>query len=232
MLFRSRLSSIAAGAHMVSAKVEFTNLPQTIPVTVTAGPPSPPHSSADVGDGMAGSATAVAIQLRDAFGNPVGGSAGAISLVVRGSNSATPAAAGVGGGSYTASYTPTRTGTDQVDVRVNGSALPDTPLLSQVLAGPADPSQTTAEIPGGAIFIPLDITVYAADRYANPLQRGGDKVEVTVRDRGAVGMTDHRDGSYSGSYTATALGTILIEIRLNGSPIAGSPFERSIRLSK
>jgi hypothetical protein len=213
---------------MVSAKVESTNLSQTTPVTVTAGPPSPPHSSADVSDGMAGSATAVAIQLRDVFGNPVGGSAGAISLVVRGSNSATPTAAGAGGGSYTASYTPTRTGTDQVDVRVNGSALPDTPLLSQVVAGPADPGHTTAEIADGGIFIPMDITVSTADRYANPLQRGGDKVAVAVRDRGTVGMTDHGDGSYSGSYTPTALGTILIEIRLNGSPIAGSPFERTI----
>jgi hypothetical protein len=151
-----------------------------------------------VSAGTAGSATDVEITLQDQFGNPGGGATGQIVVSVSGANPV--ANVGVtdrGGGSYRATYTPVRTGTDQVDVRVAGQPVPGSPFASVVVAGAADPGKTTADVPpDGQYLDPLEIVVHVADAQGNPLGRGGDLVKVTIQGVADLSVQDNGDGSY------------------------------------
>src|SRR5439155_5950159 len=100
-----KLSSTHAGSVVVSATVTGTAIPQTATITVAPAAPAASKSSATVPNGTAGSATTIAISLKDAFGNPVPGAAASISVQITGANAVNGINAhDEGGGNYTASY--------------------------------------------------------------------------------------------------------------------------------
>jgi hypothetical protein len=114
------------------------------------------------------------------------------------------------------------TGTDQITVRVNGTALGGT-LSSQVNAGAADPARTTAVVTRRLVFIfwVVDVVVATRDSHGNLVGRGGDRVEVN--NGAAQEVRDNGDGSYVASF-GTASPDQPVTITLNGVPIAGSPY--------
>jgi hypothetical protein len=194
-----------------------------------------------VPSGVAGAPTEVAISLQDEFGNPLPGAAGQIAVAVSGANTVNDAhVEDAGGGSYRASYTPTRTGTDQVSVSVAGAAVAGSPFTSTVAAGPADPNHTTADVPKevglfNANENPVHITVRVADARGNPVGRGGDQVRIIVSRRSAVvadlPVTDVGDGSYTATWTAQETdNNYRVSITLNGVEIKDSPFAVKVTL--
>jgi hypothetical protein len=219
-----RFSSTSPGDHVVSATVNGSTAGRTATVKVTAGPPVASASSAEVGPGTAGAPTAVAVHLKDASGNPVSGAAAKVSIEVSGANSAGGTVTETGNGDYTFSYTPTRTGTDQVRVRVDGAEVPGSPFASVVSAGPADPGQTTADVPGLFSFS-TTITVTAKDAQGNVLGRGGDAVVISSDATAPVTAADQGNGTYSAVFAPpSSFTTYSVTITINGVPIAGSPF--------
>jgi hypothetical protein len=208
-------------------------------IVVAPGPPSPDHSSASVGNGTAGAATTISIQLKDEFGTPVVGAAGAIAISVDGANqvSSLPVS-DVGDGSYSASYTPIRTGNDQITIRVNEQSISGSPLQSSVIAGPASAGTTTADVPANSsLFVSGTIIVHTRDAQSNPLGRGGESVVITFihLDSGTRiplngSITDNGDGTYTAVYSQPGLGDFDVEILLNGVPIQGSPYRTSVTL--
>jgi adhesin/invasin len=226
-----RLASTVAGPHVVSAAISGQNVPATATVTVTAAGPSAANSSASVGNGTAGQATTVSVELKDAFNNAVNGAAARIAVAVSGANTAAGGAAqGQGNGSYSVTYTPHIAGTDVIVVTVDGAPVSNSPISSTVSAGPASPATTTAQLPATAsVFSPLPVLVVVRDADGNLRTAGGD--EVRVRTDGVdVVATHNGDGTYSASFAPPGLGTIAVEVLLNGSPIAGSPFSVTITL--
>ena len=225
-----RFSSTESGQHVVSAAAAGVTVGSAT-VTVTPGAPVVSRTSVSVPAGTAGSATDVEITLQDQFGNPVGGAGGQVAVSVSGANPV--ANVGVtdrGGGSYRATYTPVRTGTDQVDVRVAGQPVPGSPFASVVVAGAADPGKTTADVPpDGQNLEPLEIVVHVADAQGNPLGRGGDLVKVTIQGVPDLSVQDNGDGSYRAVWTPLVAGTYTLDISLNGAAISGSPYSTSIR---
>jgi hypothetical protein len=217
-----KFSSTAPGDHVVSATVGGSAAGQTTTVTVSAGPPVASASSAQVGPGTAGAATQVTISLRDASNNPVTGAADKISVSVSGANTASGPVSETGGGGYTFSYTPAKTGTDQVRVQVNGTDVPGSPFSSAVSAGPADGPHTTANVPQ-TFLGSTTITVTARDANDNLLGHGGDNVAITY-EAGSVAVTDNGDGTYSATFAPATTGTYSLNITINGAAIAGSPF--------
>jgi len=214
-------SATGAGPHTISAAAGCVTL-GTANVTVVAGSPDPSRAAASVPNGSAGSATQIQLTLQDQFGNPVGGAAGQIGVAVSGTNAgAHVSVADRGGGNYLASYTPTTVGTDQIDVRVSGVPVSGSPFTSAVVAGPADPQHTTADVPDGLFAQQLEIIVHVADAEGNPLGRGGDHVTVTIA--GAISLTveDRGDGSYRAVWVPFVTGKFDVAILLNGSPIKG-----------
>ena len=218
-----QFSSTSPGDHVVSASVNGTAIGQTATVTVTAGPPVASASSAQVGAGTAGTATVVTISLRDASNNPVTGAGGKIAVTVSGANTASGPVTESGGGDYTFSYTPLKTGTDQVRVQVDGNDVPGSPFSSAVSAGAADAAHTTAIVPESFLFS-TNITVTARDANDNLLGRGGDAVAISYEE-GSVTVIDNGDGTYSATFAPSQANTQYhLTITINGAAIAGSPF--------
>jgi Bacterial Ig-like domain (group 1)/Filamin/ABP280 repeat len=194
-------------------------------IEVSAGPASADQSSASVPDGRAGSSTKISIRLEDEFGTRLEGAAGAVVVSVSGANSAgNLAATDEGDGSYSASYTPTHAGTDQIDVTVNGSRVDHSPFESKVVPGPASPATTTAEFTrSGFPFIRVDVVVTTRDAQGNLLGKGGDALAIQLGPDNERDLIDNGDGTYSFSFlTFGSVGDV--GITLNGEPIAGSPF--------
>jgi hypothetical protein len=194
-------------------------------IVVAPGPPSPERSSATVPDGTAGTETSISIRLEDQFGTRIEGAASSITVSVTGANQAAGLpVTDLGNGSYSASYTPTRSGSDQIDVRVNDSRLNQSPFTSKVLPGPASPATTTARITTtGLLFTTVEVVVTTRDAQGNLIGKGGDLVEVQLNGANFGPIHDNGDGTYSTSFIT--FGSVeSIGVTLNHEPIAGSPF--------
>jgi adhesin/invasin len=221
------LSATTPGNPVVSATIAGTAVTQTATVTVSPGVPSAAHSSATVPAGTAGKGTALEIRLKDAEGNDVPGEAGAIAVSVSGANSrGSISASDQGGGRYTATYTPERAGTDQVQVKVSGTAVPGSPFASAVQPGDADPGMSRALVPACVEFsnLPATVAITAVDAFGNRLTRGGDNFEIRVNQGTSVEPNDNGDGTYTARLDL-AVGVFRIDITLDGEPIQGSPYQ-------
>jgi adhesin/invasin len=226
----AQFSATASGDHVITAVASGVTL-GTRTITVTAGPPAPERSTADVPSGAAGVETVVTVRLQDSFGNPVTGARAQVSMAVGGANSGARVTVDeAGNGAYLARYTPTSVGSDQLDLRVAGQPIPGSPFTSSVVAGPADPTHTTADVPdNGSFGVAIDFVVQAADALGNPLGRGGDVVVVTPAGSNPITATDQGDGTYRATWLPFTLGTVDVAITINGNPIHHSPFRIRIR---
>jgi hypothetical protein len=193
-------------------------------IDVNPGPPDAGQSSASVPNGTAGSATSMTIRLKDEFGTEIEDAVSAIRVRVEGANPTDVGVTDKGDGSYSAQYTPTNTGTDQVAVTVSGSGMAGSPFTSVVVAGPADPARTTAIVTRRfqcCFFWIVDVLVTTRDAHGNPLERGGAAVQVS--DGTAKEVRDNGDGTYVARFP-TLSPEQPVAITLGGVPIAGSPF--------
>ncbi|MBA3443753.1 MAG: hypothetical protein H0T58_02715 [Gemmatimonadales bacterium] len=209
---------------LLFAASEFTAATSDV-IEVNPGPPSASQSSASVGNGTAGTATTVSIRLKDQFGTELEGAAEEITVSVEGANSGDITVRELGGGSYSATYTPTVTGADQITVEVNGTELPSSPFVSQVAPGPASAATTTAQITrAGAFFIEINILVTTRDGEGNLLRRGGELVQIGIEGvEGVREARDNGDGTYSDAFVIVLTNPSLV-ITLNGQEISGSPY--------
>lgn len=232
-LATGRLAATVAGARVVSASIAGQTIAATAAVTVTAAAPVAENSSASVGNGTAGSRTTVIVELKDAFGNPVAGAGGSISVGVTGANGATgDPASDQGSGRYEVGYVPRAAGTDLITVLVSGAPVPGGPLASIVSPGAASPLTSTAVLPAAAsLFSEIEVVVTVRDAEQNVRTAGGDEVRIRVGNGQVDQVAQHNgDGTYTTRFNPPSLGSILVEVLLNGAPIAGSPFDVFISL--
>jgi len=226
-----KLSATIPGDRVVSATIAGVAITATATVRVTAGTPVAAQSSATVPGGTAGQVTTAQIRLKDAQGNVVEGRRDAIGVAITGANTVTQVpVAEQGGGIYTASYTPQKTGTDLVHVKVLGTELSGS-LTSAVVAGPASADESQVEIPSRVTGIPaptVHLTITAFDALGNRITRGGAGFEVRVEDdtgeRAPEALTDNRDGTYTCNFTP-GYGAFLVHVRLSGAEVDESPYE-------
>ncbi len=189
---------------------------------VSAGAADPANSTATVPAGTAGAATNIVVTVNDASGNPKTGETVVIS--VSGSNLASPAVTDVGNGTYTAAYTPTATGSDNVAITLNTVAISGSPYTSVVSAGAADPANSTATVPAGTAGAATNIVVTVNDASGNP--KTGETVVISVSgsNLASPAVTDVGNGTYTAAYTPTAAGSDNVAITLNTVAISGSPY--------
>jgi adhesin/invasin len=221
------LSATTPGNRVVSATIAGTAVTQTASVAVSTGAPSATRSSGTVPDGTAGKGTTIEIRLRDAQDNDLPGQASAIAVSVSGANSrGSVSASDQGGGRYTAAYTPEKAGTDQVRVRVSGTAVPGSPFASAVQAGDADAGSSQAVVPAcvESADLPATITITAFDAFGNRVRRGGDDFQIRVNQGTSVKPTDNGDGTYTARLNLD-IGVFRIDITLDGKPINGNPYQ-------
>jgi hypothetical protein len=218
---------------LIFAADDFTPVTSTA-IAVRPGPPSTGQSSISVPNGTAGERTTIVVRVRDEFGNDISGAADDLSIRVIGANpnpglSVTES----GSGSYTASYVPIRTGRDELAIEFRGVPLGQGTQASVVAPGPADPSTTTAVVTKtGILFVQVDVVVTTRDAQGNLLGHGGDQVEIIPNGgrprtceplREAESCVDKGDGTYADRFILVAT-DVSVAIRLNGQPLAGSPY--------
>jgi hypothetical protein len=230
-------SGLSPGIHTAEVRVTgpgALNSPLSAEVTFTidVGAVSPANSTATVPNGTAGLPTNIVVQARDASGYRLTSGGAMVVMTVSGANAAGPmTATDAGDGTYTASYTPTAAGTDQVAITMNGTPISGSPFTSTVGPGSASPANSTATVPNGRPQRPTTIVIQARDAYGNALSVGGDTVVVTVSGKNHAGpmtATDVGDGTYTATYTPRDKGTDSVAITMNGTPIKGSPFTSKV----
>jgi hypothetical protein len=199
-------------------------------VSLRPGPPASDRSSVSVPAGTAGIATTITVHLEDEFENLITGAIDLISISVEGANptSGLPVTE-QGDGTYSSSYVPVHSGSDQVRVQFGGEPLPGSPFETTVVPGPADPAHTTAEVTRtGGLFTQITAVITARDAQDNLLGRGGDRVQVQVNESNLLDAFDNGDGTYFFSVVTFGV-QFSVAITLNGVPIQGSPFTPVVR---
>lgn len=222
-----RLSATTPGDHVVSATIASTAVRGTATVTVSLGTPSAGRTSVTVPNGAAGKQTTVEIRLKDAQGNDVPGQAGAIGVSVSGANAgASVSKSDEGGGRYLATYSPRKSGTDRVEVKVSGTAVSGSPFTSAVQAGDADAGTSKASVPACVEVrdLPATVAITAFDAFGNRVTRGGAPFRIVVNQGSALTPTDNGDGTYTRKLDLE-IGIYRVDITLNGDRLEGSPFQ-------
>ncbi|HEU4641454.1 MAG TPA: filamin/ABP280 repeat domain-containing protein [Gemmatimonadaceae bacterium] len=167
-----------AGTNTLSATAAgLSGSPVTFTATATTsggggGGASASQSTATVPNGTAGSATTITVQARDQNGVALTTGGATVVVTVSGANSATPAVTDNNNGTYTASYTPTKSGTDQVAITLNGTPISGSPYASTVVAG-APAVQTIVagnnqSAPAGTA-VPIAPSLRVTDAFGNPV---------------------------------------------------------------
>jgi adhesin/invasin len=163
--------------------------------------------------------------LTDEFGNPIHGAGASLAVSVEGANQiSNVAVTDQGEGAYRASYTPVRSGTDQVNVSVNGAPLSGSPFTSTVSTGPASPATTTVAVTRQGFFIyTITLVVTTRDAQGNLIGRGGDHVQVQPAGGAVQEAQDRGDGTYLSGFS-TFSPDHASDVFLNGEPLAGNPY--------
>jgi len=217
-----------------TATVGSTTIAQTADVIFTAGAAMAGKTTADVPAGTAGEETTVIITVLDEYDNPVTGVLGDLSLSVTGANADAMVSSVTdnGDGTYTVTYTPTKSGDDDIAITLGGTAINGSPYSSVVSPAVADASNTNADIPAGTAGEETTVIITVLDEYDNPVTgvSGDLSVSVTGANAGATvsSVTDNGDGTYTVTYTPSTSGTDNIAITLGGSAISGSPYSSDV----
>src|ERR1035438_9614883 len=103
-----------------------------------------------------------------------------VTVSVSGANIASATVSDNHDGTYTAVYTPSASGWDMVDIRLDGHGIIGNTFTSLVSWNTVDPSHTTAVVPNGAVGMPTTITIQARDPQGNPWSLGGSNVTVAI----------------------------------------------------
>jgi filamin/ABP280 repeat protein/calcineurin-like phosphoesterase family protein len=94
----------------------------------------------------------------------------------------------------------------------------------------ASASRSTATVPNGVAGKATVITVRARGLTGQALTKGGDTVVAAVSgaNPGSPVVTDNANGTYSARYVPLKVGTDIVAITLNGTPLGGSPYQSAV----
>jgi hypothetical protein len=98
--------------------------------------------------------------------------------------------------------------------------------------GRARGTNSNADVPDGIVDVTTELTVRLFNVLGEPIPDALNQFTVNVVDGPNTGAeftyTDNGDGTYKVTYVPTAPGLDLIEILVNGEPMAGSEFESNV----
>jgi hypothetical protein len=224
-----QLGTIAGVNTMTASATGLNGSPVTFTATGTPGGPNAAQSTATVPNGVAGSPTTISIQSRDVFGNVRTTGGGAWTVAVTGANTANPSVTDNGDGTYSATYTPTVSGNDQVAIRFSGNHIGGSPYTSVVVPAGASTIAVNAGNNQSAVVntvLPTDPSVKVTDTNNNPVAgvavtfavaSGGGSITGANQVTNASGIAtvgSWQLGTTAGSNTMTATAP-----GLGGSPL-------------
>lgn len=171
-------------------------------------------------------------QIRDPFGNASTPAPSSLTAEHVKPGSSTwedlPAPTLKGGvGSYEVHIEPTRSGTHQVHIKLDGINITGSPVSFNVVSGGPSSSKckVTRAVPPEAEPIlekqPIAITVTLYDKYGNQVEHGGVRVDAKASGIGVSSSKteDNNDGTYTISLTAGPPGEIKVAVRIDGNDL-------------
>jgi hypothetical protein len=209
---------------VIADGVELNDQPS---VTFEAGPADPTNTTATVPDGTAGNETIISITVLDQYDNPVSGAAGNLSVVISGENSATPSVSESStAGEYTASYTPTTAGSDQVAISLNGTPISGSPYTSTVTTSDisASNSSVTADPETLQVGINSVVTVELRDDNNNLIGGLAGDINVSVSGNGTAGpVSEESSGIYEFTVSNNTAQTVTVTVDVDGLTLQDTP---------
>ena len=202
------------GAFVDSASVDF--VPGQADATQSIITAAPGSMTTDT-------STAITVELRDQFGNPLTSGGDTVSLSTdRGSLTAI---ADNLNGTYSATLTSTSIGTATITGQLNATNMTDGASVT-IDPGAANAGQSLVSADPGTIADgeTSTVTVELRDQYGNPLTTGDDTVNF-FQAAGSTGSgtltatTDLGNGSYTTVFTAIGSGTAKVGANVNGQEI-------------
>lgn len=197
------------------------------PFEVESAAGEPANTTASVPDGTAGNPTAITITVLDQFDNRVSGIAGDLAITVTGVNSATPTASETAiPGEYSASYTPTVAGEDEVAIMLGGTSIAGSPFTSTVTV--SDISATNSSVEADPISLQAGdsstLTIELRDDSNNPISNVTD-FTLNVSGEGDVGTVSETStaGTYETSVTNTTAQTVTVTVTADGVQLQDQP---------
>jgi hypothetical protein len=133
-------------------------------------------------------------------------------------------------GTYTVSYTPTRSGKGTLAVLLAGVHIAGSPFPVLVSPGPAVAAKCAAAGLGldrAVVMKENSFVMQAADLFGNLLESGGSVFDVAIECKGQgvhAQVIDKGNGQYQVVYIPTHTGVTKIAIWLGGEHISNSPF--------
>ncbi|HEX3152800.1 MAG TPA: invasin domain 3-containing protein [Gemmataceae bacterium] len=228
--YTATFTATTAGTNTIKATLNSANVTTTAPTVTVVGPPDLTTStvSASPTSLLVGGTTAVKLTMKDTAGNqePTGGGTVLFSL---GAGTATGTFGTVtdnGDGTYSATFNATGAGTNTIKATFNGSSVTSTAPTITVTVPTADPTKSTVAIAPATLSIngTSTVTLTAKDASGNPITTGGATVLFSMgigAGQGTFGtVTDHNDGTYTATFTATTAGDNTIKATLNGTTVS------------
>ena len=151
-------------------------------------------------------------------------------------------------GNFSVGYTVTKAGDYTIHVKLNGGSLSETinmsgsPFNMKLYPDiPAGPSYVVKGHPGylssGKVFTgrvsvePIRVDIRSVDQFGNINTRGGFdgfNSTITLLPTTTIDHIDHSNGSYTMLYRVTKTGTYVVDVKVRGMTIIGSPVTMTV----
>jgi hypothetical protein len=109
-----------------------------------------------------------------------------------------------------------------------------TPAISAAIAvspGPPSTSRSSASVPNGTAGAETRISLHLEDEFGNAVTSASGALSINVEGANpasSLPVTHLGDGDYSASYVPVHSGSDAVHIQVNGSALAGSPFQSTV----
>jgi len=215
------------GDYVVNVLLDGNKQVSGVPKTVHIKPAASPHNSYAEGEGLErafdNEPARFVIHAVDPKGNHRTDGGDAFHVAVHGPHGSIPVTVEDNNdGTYQVEYAPTLAGDYRIDVTLKGHPIKNAPHHVQVKEG------TDNDHSGFGSF---SLTVVSRDKHQQPKTFGGDRFEVAITgpsEHVEVTATDNQNGTYTASYTLVGSGKYVVDVKLNGRHMVGSPFKQNI----
>jgi hypothetical protein len=198
------------------------------PFDVVAAAGDASNTTADVPNGAAGNTTTITITVEDQFDNPVTGEAGNLSVTVSGANSAAPSVSETGtAGEYTASYTPTTAGEDEIAISLSDAAIVGSPFTSNVTTSDVSASNSSVTADPATLQVGNSsiVTIELRDGSNNPIGGlTGSDFNINVSGNGSAGsVSETSQGNYQFNVNNTTAQQVTVTVTAQGVTLDEKP---------
>jgi adhesin/invasin len=218
------LSADVSGQDLSGGPVVFSAT--GVPGGVSAEESSVSAAPAAISASSGSSSSTITVTARDAFGNPLAGVEVALSVDGTGNTLVQPGGPTNADGIATGRLSSTAAGSRAVSATAGGVALAEQATVT-VSAGAPSAATSSATVPGGTAGQTTSIEVLLKDAFGNPAPGRAASVAVSVSGANNVGslpVSDQGSGRYIVSYSPVVAGNDLVDVRVSGAPVPGSPF--------